>query len=108
MRPFTREAMKSSKAEGSASNGMVRAIEASFGGRMSVERRRHTSSCCARVGTSVELIPSRLTPRRMNGITVVFSAGLAASPMAATVPPNFIELNIQERTSPPRLSTAPA
>ena len=52
--------------------------------------------------------PSRRTPRRMNGMTVVLSLMSAASPTAATVPPIFIVDSSDASRSPPRLSTTPA
>ena len=60
------------------------------------------------IGAFTESTPSRLTPRRMNGITVVLNVWLAASPMLASVPPTCMVLAIHDSTSPPRLSTAPA
>jgi hypothetical protein len=57
---------------------------------------------------SPELMPSRLAPRRMKGMTQVCSSALCASPTEAIVPFSFIVLAIQASTGPPRLSTAPA
>ncbi len=60
------------------------------------------------IGVEPESVPSRLTPRRMKGATVVFRFMLAARPIAAIVPSCIIVLAIQASTSPPRLSIAPA
>src|SRR5712664_650048 len=108
MRPRTWALMNASNAEGSCSKGIVRTISFSAGGRISVASRRQTSSRSSCEGASVELMPSRDTPRKMNGITVVFRLALAARPMEAITPFTFMVLAIQARTSPPRLSTAPA
>ena len=39
------------------------------------------------MGTFTESMPSRLTPRKMNGITVVGNPAPPVSPLAATEPP---------------------
>ena len=62
----------------------------------------------AAIGQLTLSTPSRCTPRRMNGITVVLSLKSAASPTDATVPPIFDDARSHARMSPPRLSTAPA
>ena len=46
------------------------------------------------MGQFTESMPSRLTPRRMKGITVVFRLKLAASPIDARAPPTFMVLAI--------------
>ena len=51
------------------------------------ERGPTSFAARARCGIITESMPSRATPRRMNGITVVFSAGPPVSPLAATAPP---------------------
>ena len=54
--------------------------------------RRRACSRSSAASTSRQLAlsaPSRLTPRRMNGATVVLSCMPAARPMALTVPPIF-------------------
>src|SRR4051812_14476502 len=107
-RPRICEAMKRSNTEGSSAKGIVCAISFSRGGRRSPARRRQTSWRSSDEGLSVELMPSRDTPRRMNGMTVVLRLTLAASPIEAMTPFTFMVLAIQARTSPPRLSTAPA
>src|SRR5438046_8364 len=100
--------MKSSNAAGSWLNGSARHLSFSRAGRRSVASRRQTSRRSSVPGLSVELMPSRLTPRRMKGSTVVLRLGLAARPIDAITPFTFIVLAIQARASPPRLSTAPA
>src|SRR5207302_3505046 len=99
---FTLAWRKSSNAPGSSLNAIVRHISLRSGGRMSVASRRQTSRRSSGPGLSVELMPSRLTPRKMNGITVVLRFGLAARPIDAITPFCFIVLAIQARTSPPR------
>jgi hypothetical protein len=49
----------------------------------------------------------RLTPRRMNGITVVSSLWLAARPMLTMLPQLSTVRVSQVRMSPPTLSIAP-
>ena len=54
-----------------------------------------------------ELMPSRLTPRMMNGMTVVWSSALSARPMLAMLPQVSTVRVSQVRMSPPTLSMAP-
>jgi len=54
-----------------------------------------------------ELMPRRLMPRRMNGMTVVSSLKPPASPMDAMLPPGLQVRVSQPSSSPPTLSTAP-
>src|SRR5437868_6051102 len=107
IRRLTLALMKSSNTPGSSRNGIVRHISFRSGGFRSLARRCQTCSRMSRE-LSPELMPSRLTPRRMKGITVVWRSKLAARPTEAMTPFSFIVLAIQASISPPRLSTAPA
>ena len=69
--------------------------------------RLHTASRTAR-GVAEELMPRRLTPRRMNGITVVFSSALPARPMLAMLPQKSTVRVSHVSISPPTLSMAAA
>src|SRR5258708_1761780 len=108
MRPRIWALIKRSKTDGSSSKGIVCAISLRAGGRRSVASRRHTSRRSSGDGLSLELMPRSDTPRSMKGITVVVRFALAARPIDAITPFTFMVLAIQARTSPPRLSTAPA
>ena len=76
-------------------------------GFRSSARRRQTSRRSAR-GVNTELIPSKFTPRRMNGNTVVLSSALPAIPMLAMFPQNLVVRVSHASRSPPTLSIAPA
>src|SRR6185503_11758113 len=107
MRPVTLALMKSSNTFGKSAKGMVFAMSFRPVGFMSPASRSQTLRSSSGDGASVELMPSRLTPRRIKGITVVFRPKPAARPIEAITPLNFIVLAIHARTSPQRLSIAP-
>src|SRR6185503_10976960 len=78
-RRLTFALMKSSNTPGSSRSAMVRAISLRCGGFRSVASRCHTISLLS-FELSPELMPSRLAPRRMKGITQVCSSALCARP----------------------------
>ena len=53
-------------------------------------------------------MPSRFTPRRINGNTVVLSVAPPAKPQDATLPPLATDRSTPASVSPPALSIAPA
>src|SRR4030095_7265885 len=87
-RRVTLPPMKSSNTVGSWLKGTVRAISLRRGGLRSVPRRFHTRSRTS-FELSPELIPSRRTPRRMKGITLVLRLGLAARAIEAMTAVSF-------------------
>ena len=60
------------------------------------------------VGVNPESMPNKLTPRRINGKTVVDNSDEATNPVAATAPPRFAALSSAAKVVPPTVSTAPA
>src|ERR1700722_1272013 len=107
VRPTTLPLIYDSNAAGSSARSMLRVtIRSRCRGLRSVDRRAHTAMRISR-GAPDELTPSRLTPRRMNGITVVCSSPLAASPILATLPPSCMPRSSHASVSPPQLSMAP-
>ena len=52
-------------------------------------------------------MPSRFTPRRMNGNTVVATLGPPATPQDAILPPSAMVRSNPASVSPPTLSIAP-
>ncbi len=87
-RPRALPAASVANASGSPARSISRAMDASvvIFGFMSVARRRQISSRGA-IGHVTESIPSRLTPRRMNGTTVVWSSVPPVSPELAMLAP---------------------
>src|SRR6185369_6655121 len=74
VRPVTLPSRWTAKAPGSSSKAIVRVtMRSRCRGRKSVAIRFHTSRRAGR-RVAEELMPSRLTPRRINGITVVLSS----------------------------------
>ena len=100
--PFT----YASNTVGSSANDTVRKCDASLSHFHSFASLPH-SSRRNDIGQFTLSMPSSSTPRRMNGITVVFTSQPCARPTLAMVPPTFITRVSHESCSPPRLSTAP-
>ena len=59
------------------------------------------------IGVSPESIPSKLTPRKINGKTVVGKLADATNPVAAVAPPRLIDLSNVAKVVHPTVSTAP-
>ena len=106
-RPSARPARIASSAVASPSSPISVASSPRPTGRRSVailpQRARRSS-----IGTREESIPSRAVPRRMNGNTVVASAGPLAFPLAATAAPHRRVRRIQGSVAAPTQSIAPA
>ena len=60
------------------------------------------------VGVNPESMPSKLTPRKINGKTVVDNSEEATRPVAATAPPRYVALSNVAKVVPPTVSIAPA
>ncbi|MCB0969314.1 MAG: phosphatase PAP2 family protein, partial [Ilumatobacter sp.] len=82
-------------------------IASRFDGLRSAAIRPHAARRRS-MSISTESMPSRLTPRRMNGSTVVGRPGPPVRPLAATEPPYCTCLSTLASVTPPTQSTAPA
>ena len=92
---------------GRAESGTVSVIRSSLSSGRSRTRRCHASIRSSR-GHMTESMPSRLTPRSRNGITVAGRSLPPASPQAATLARYLSWVRIVARVVPPTASIAPA
>ena len=102
---------KASRQPGITGENLLRILECRFDNvlvRLGFAASRRQARSRQPTGHAVEFTPSRLTPRRMNGITVVVSRWPPASPTAAMFPSGWVVAHSHGSTSPPTLSIAPA
>src|SRR3954464_10253112 len=85
VRPTTLPLRKLSNTDGSSWKSITTTCSCVRVGFHSRESRSQMA-CLSSMGVFAELVPSNWTPRRMSGITVVFSLKSAARPMLETVP----------------------